>query len=51
MNRVSEIPARRDRRRILLLPPSLEEMINPNHPVKVVNQIIDSLDIDTLRRK
>jgi transposase len=36
---------------ILLLPPSLEEMINPNHPVRVVNQVIDSLDIDTLIRK
>jgi len=36
---------------ILLLPPSLEEMIDPNHPVRVVNQVIDSLDIDTLIRK
>jgi len=36
---------------ILLLPPSLEEMIDPNHPVRVVNQVIDSLDIDTLTRK
>jgi transposase len=36
---------------ILLLPPSLEEMIDPNHPIRVVNQVIDSLDIDTLTRK
>ena len=36
---------------ILLLPPSLEDMIDPNHPVKVVNQVIDSLDIDVLIRK
>ena len=36
---------------ILLLPPSLEEMIDPNHTVRVVNQVIDSLDIDTLIRK
>jgi len=36
---------------ILLLPPSLEEMIDPNHPVRVVNQVIDSLDIDLLIRK
>ena len=36
---------------ILLLPPSLEEMIDPNHPVRVVNQVIDSLDIDALIRK
>jgi transposase len=36
---------------ILLLPPSLEEMIDPNHPVRVVNQVIDSLDIDPLLKK
>src|SRR4030066_570322 len=36
---------------ILLLPPSLEEMIDPNHPVKVVNQVIDNLDIDLLIKK
>jgi transposase len=33
---------------ILLLPPSLVEMIDPNHPVRVVSQVIDSLDIDLL---
>jgi transposase len=36
---------------IFLLPPSLEDMIDPNHPVRVVNQVIDNLDIDTLIRK
>src|SRR4030042_2975802 len=36
---------------ILLLPPSLEEMIEANHPVKVVNQVIDNLDIDLLIKK
>jgi transposase len=36
---------------ILLFPPSLEEMIDPNHPVRVVNQVIDNLDIDVLIRK
>ena len=36
---------------ILLLPPSLEEMIDPNHPVRVVNQVIDNLDIDALIKK
>ena len=36
---------------ILLLPPSLDEMIDPNHPVRVVNQVIDSLDIDLLVKK
>ena len=36
---------------ILLLPPSLEEMIDPNHPVRIVNQVIDSLDLDLLIKK
>src|SRR5512146_1781253 len=36
---------------ILLLPPSLEEMIDPDHPVRVVNQVIDSLDLDVLINK
>jgi len=32
----------------LLLPPSLEEMIAENHPVRVVNQVIDHLDLEPL---
>lgn len=36
---------------ILLLPPSLEEMIPMNHPVRVVNQVIDSIDLDVLVKK
>ena len=36
---------------ILLLPPSLEEMIDPKHPVRIVNQVIDSLDLDLLIKK
>jgi transposase len=36
---------------ILLLPPSLEEMIDPNHPVRVVNQVIETLDLDPLIKK
>ena len=36
---------------IFLLPPSLEEIIDPNHPVRVINQVIDSLDIDALIKK
>jgi transposase len=35
----------------LLLPPSLEEMIDPNHSVRVVNQIIDSIDLEPLIKK
>jgi transposase len=33
---------------ILLLPPSLEELIPENHPVLIVNQVIDSIEIDPL---
>src|SRR4030042_4294507 len=36
---------------ILLLPPSLEEMIEQSHPVRVVSQVIDNLDIDALIKK
>jgi transposase len=36
---------------ILLLPPSLEEMIDPNHPVRIVNQVVDSLDLNSLIKK
>jgi transposase len=36
---------------ILLLPPSLEELIETNHPVRVVNQVIDTINIDPLLKK
>ena len=29
----------------MLLPPSLDDLIEENHPVRVVNKIIDSIDI------
>ena len=35
----------------LLLPPSLEEMIDPNHPVRVVNQVVDNLNLDPILKK
>lgn len=35
----------------LLLPPSLEELIAPNHPVRVVNQVIDNLNLDPILSK
>ena len=35
----------------LLLPPSLEEMIDPNHSVRIVNQVIDSIDLEPLIKK
>ncbi len=33
-----------------LLPPSYDELISENHPVRIVNTIIDHLDISTLER-
>lgn len=36
---------------IMLLPPSLDEMIDKNHPVRIVNQIIDQIDITPLEKK
>jgi transposase len=36
---------------IMLIPPSLEEMINVNYPVRIVNQVIDKIDIDPLFAK
>ncbi len=35
----------------LLLPPSLEEMISPNHSVRVVNQVIDNLNLDPVLKQ
>lgn len=35
----------------MMLPPSLEELIEENHPVRVVNQIIDRINIDPLLKK
>ena len=32
----------------MLLPPDLEEMIGSNHPVRIVNKVIDQLDIQPL---
>jgi len=35
----------------MLIPPSLEEMIDKSHPVRIVNQVIDQIDIDPLFAK
>ena len=35
----------------LLLPPSLEELICPNHPVYVVNKVVDNLNLDPIFKK
>lgn len=36
---------------LMLLPPSLEEMIDENHPVKVVHQVIEHIDIQPIMSK
>jgi transposase len=33
---------------IMLIPPTLDEMIASNHPVRIVNQVIDRIDIEPL---
>ena len=35
----------------MLLPPSLEELIAADHPVRVVNQVLDKINIDPLLKK
>jgi transposase len=37
-----------DQQQSLLLPPSLDEMISPNHLVRVVNQVVEEMDISSL---
>jgi len=34
-----------------LLPPSLEELIAPNHVVRVVRKVIDQINIDSILSK
>lgn len=34
-----------------LFPPSIEDMISANHPVRVVSEVIDHIDIDVLIKK
>ena len=36
---------------LMLLPPSLEDLIGPNHPVRLVNQIVDAIDLDPLLKQ
>ena len=35
----------------LLLPPSLDDLIDANHPVRIVNRVIDQVEIDPLIEK
>jgi len=36
---------------LMLLPPSLEELVPQNHPVRVVNTIVDKLNIDNILKQ
>lgn len=36
---------------VMMLPPSLEELITESHPVRIVNQVIDRINIDPLLKK
>jgi transposase len=36
---------------MVLLPPSLEELIEKNHPVRVVNDVLERINIDALLKK
>ncbi|WPZ09366.1 IS1182 family transposase [Roseivirga spongicola] len=36
---------------LMLLPPSLEELISPHHPVRLVNSVIDRVNTEVLERK
>lgn len=40
-----------DQAQMFLLPPHLEELIENNHPVRIVNEIIDKIDIKPLERE
>lgn len=35
----------------MLLPPDLDELIDKNHPVRVINAVLDNLDIDKIIKK
>ncbi len=39
-----------DQRQLSLLPPSYDDLVPKNHPVRVVNTIIDNLDISALEK-
>ena len=42
---------RYDQRQPMLLPPSLEELIAVNHPVRIVDEVLGNVNIDPLIRK
>ena len=40
-----------NQRQLMLLPPSLDELIEENHPVRIVNQVLDNVDDRALMRQ
>lgn len=36
---------------VMLLPPSLDELIKKDHPVRIVNEVLDKIDLDPLLKK
>jgi transposase len=36
---------------VMLLPPSLDELIAADHPVRIVNKVLDKIDIEPLFKK
>lgn len=40
-----------DQHQLMALPPTFDELISSNHPVRVVNQVIDQINLDPLMRK
>lgn len=40
-----------DQQQAMLLPPSLDELIAQNHPVRIVNKVLDQIDIEPLVAK
>jgi transposase len=40
-----------NQKQLMLLPPSLDEMIEPGHPVRLVDEIIDNVDDTSLLRQ
>jgi transposase len=36
---------------VMLLPPSLDELVAAGHPVRIVTEVLDKVDIDPLLKK
>jgi transposase len=50
-NKSKAVFKRYDQKQAMLLPPDLDELAEQNHPVRVINAVIDNLDIDALLKK